>query len=50
MPDGEGTKQPIDPRPVESQRVENLLAKHRGSVEGGAGAREVIEQLRDDWR
>jgi hypothetical protein len=44
--DGERAERPDVPRPAESKRLEELFAKHRGSLEGGAGAREAIEQLR----
>lgn len=40
----------VGPGRVELTRLEELFAKHRGSVKGGGGAREAIDQLRDEWR
>jgi len=39
----------IGPGRVELTRLDELFAKHRGRVKGGAGARQAVEQLRDEW-
>lgn len=39
----------VGPGRVELTRLEELFAKHRGRVKGGGGAREAVEQLRDEW-
>jgi bifunctional DNA-binding transcriptional regulator/antitoxin component of YhaV-PrlF toxin-antitoxin module len=39
----------VGPGRVELTRLEELFAKHRGRVKGGAGAREAVERLRDEW-
>ena len=40
----------VGPGRVELTRLEELFAKHRGSVTGGSEAREAIDELRDEWR
>jgi hypothetical protein len=43
------TVRALGPGRVELTRLDELFAKHRGRVKGGAGAREAIDQLRDEW-
>jgi bifunctional DNA-binding transcriptional regulator/antitoxin component of YhaV-PrlF toxin-antitoxin module len=44
------TVRALGPGRVELTRLDELFDKHRGRVKGGAGAREAIERLRDEWR
>lgn len=39
----------LGPGRVELTRLEELFAKHRGRIKGGHGAREALEQMRDEW-
>lgn len=39
----------LGPGRVELTRLDELFAKHRGRVKAGAGAREAVERLRDEW-
>jgi bifunctional DNA-binding transcriptional regulator/antitoxin component of YhaV-PrlF toxin-antitoxin module len=43
------TVRAVGPGRVELTRLDELFAKHRGRVKGAAGAREAVEQLRDEW-
>jgi bifunctional DNA-binding transcriptional regulator/antitoxin component of YhaV-PrlF toxin-antitoxin module len=39
----------LGPGRVELTRLDELFAEHRGIVKGDAGAREAIDQSRDEW-
>ena len=43
------TVRAVGPGRVELTRLDELFPKHRGRVKGSAGAREAVEQLRDEW-
>lgn len=43
------TVRAVGPGRVELTRLDELFAKHRGRVKRGAGAREAVERLRDEW-
>jgi bifunctional DNA-binding transcriptional regulator/antitoxin component of YhaV-PrlF toxin-antitoxin module len=39
----------LGPGRVELTRLDELIAKHSGRIDGGGEIRKAIEQLRDEW-